>query len=858
MVEARSGDGGALETGSVRVAMAFLCAMRNLRTQSLRDAFGWPKIGWKSLDCKNNNACTTVAYIGLEMRNNTRADEQTFWRIQLCISLSIDVVVDFYRAHAEQSRGAAGAHRLRQEWSGNALVDSVSVCRSRWQQACSESEQLVGWVKGTSKWKVVNPQRMRRPVEKRERRIGEGLPSPHELARVSHGYEQRASRVHPILPGKVWFKNDSKLYNTEKGEGSLDNQRRLSPFRRTAGEATLPLKLSTSNPNLRDSYGEAVVLVASDRHSTVLLRFRKAKLESKGHAKKAKAVRCMICVSYQGRFHLNNFHLLNFPDQCKGPFDSAVCFAEPVRSPRINWMIDGTLEPNTVVMVSSNYAREILSSLDREVELDSLSRKTGSKAGIVNNMDIQEWDAPADKYLEVIYDVTSVLGAKPALKETLQVEIGLPGNRDVLTIGSIGRLEEKKGSEFLNEAVRNILKNDVQLIMVQMVRETNLMCCLRCCGDFTLQTMKQTDMQASQGQLMQMYLPKVCQAWRMGVTICLEAEGKIEGSTVEELYTLKQLKEEFERWHPVDFLVVGKDWRQNYFTLCIYKYTAVYSKGKGPKALGGKSLTTLNLEKRPKSTGRSQTLRQVAEESPEDAARCVLVDATEDANFVFEMAYATILQEVCVAKSLRIEGLKLFIELICEAPILMALHIVTHPLQDGDIYEQSDGDGMVEQLTGSKERVDAQKRDAELVKKDGKRGNLPTVLIRMQDAIAWLREASKWSKRQKGSNSLASVDAPWYGVPVNKHQIMSEQLGCKEVVTLNNLKCMQKAPQRMMREALLAVCHLRWVKIRSLMEDYDRSTKLWGSVIQNVCACKENPGGDSVLTHPFRPNPCHN
>lgn len=37
--------------------------------------------------------------------------------------------------------------------------------------------------------------------------------------------------------------------------------------------------------------------------------------------------------------------------------------------------------------------------------------------------------------------------AKVLLKETLQAEVGLPVDRNILVIGLIGRLEEQKGSE---------------------------------------------------------------------------------------------------------------------------------------------------------------------------------------------------------------------------------------------------------------------------------------------------------------------------------------------------------------------------------------------------------------------------
>lgn len=67
-----------------------------------------------------------------------------------------------------------------------------------------------------------------------------------------------------------------------------------------------------------------------------------------------------------------------------------------------------------------------------------------------------------------------VFEAKPALKEALQAEVGLPIRPDVPLFGFIGRLEEQKGSDILAEAVKDFLKEDIQLIM--LVRESLLNC----------------------------------------------------------------------------------------------------------------------------------------------------------------------------------------------------------------------------------------------------------------------------------------------------------------------------------------------------------------------------------------------
>jgi len=125
----------------------------------------------------------------------------------------------------------------------------------------------------------------------------------------------------------------------------------------------------------------------------------------------------------------------------------------------------GILESDRVFTVSPYYAKELVSGEDKGVELESIVRKVGI-TGIVNGMDIQEWDPSTDKYLEVNYDATTVLDAKPSLKETLQAEFGLAVDPDIPVIGFIGRLEEQKGPDILAEAIPLIADENVQLIII--------------------------------------------------------------------------------------------------------------------------------------------------------------------------------------------------------------------------------------------------------------------------------------------------------------------------------------------------------------------------------------------------------
>ena len=74
---------------------------------------------------------------------------------------------------------------------------------------------------------------------------------------------------------------------------------------------------------------------------------------------------------------------------------------------KINWMKGGILEADKVLTVSPYYAEELISGIPRGCELDNIMRLTGI-TGIVNGMDVSEWDPSKDKYIATKYDVSTV------------------------------------------------------------------------------------------------------------------------------------------------------------------------------------------------------------------------------------------------------------------------------------------------------------------------------------------------------------------------------------------------------------------------------------------------------------------
>ncbi|XP_065858454.1 granule-bound starch synthase 1, chloroplastic/amyloplastic [Euphorbia lathyris] len=288
-----------------------------------------------------------------------------------------------------------------------------------------------------------------------------------ETVRFFHCYKRGVDRVfvdHPSFLEKVWGKTGSKVYGPIAGTDYEDNQLRFTLLCLAALEAPRVLNLNSSS-NFSGPYGEDVVFIANDWHTALLPCHLKAIYKPMGIYTTAKVAFCIHNIAYQGRFPFSDYSRLNLPDEYKGSFDFIDGYEEPVSGRKINWMKAAVLESDRVLTVSPFYAQELISGVERGVELDNVIRKTGI-TGIINGMDVQEWNPATDKYIDINYDATTVMSAKPLVKEALQAEVGLPVDRNVPLIGFIGRLEEQKGSDILVAAIEQLVESNVQILIL--------------------------------------------------------------------------------------------------------------------------------------------------------------------------------------------------------------------------------------------------------------------------------------------------------------------------------------------------------------------------------------------------------
>ena len=131
----------------------------------------------------------------------------------------------------------------------------------------------------------------------------------------------------------------------------------------------------------------------------------------------------------------------------------------------VNYMRGAFNYSDRITTVSPTYAEEICTEFYGEKIEDVLNRRRNILSGILNGIDIREYNPRTDPHIYVKFGPTTV--EKKAVNKTrLQAELGLKVDKDVPMIGLISRLTDQKGLDLVNHILGELLREDVQLVVL--------------------------------------------------------------------------------------------------------------------------------------------------------------------------------------------------------------------------------------------------------------------------------------------------------------------------------------------------------------------------------------------------------
>ncbi len=130
-----------------------------------------------------------------------------------------------------------------------------------------------------------------------------------------------------------------------------------------------------------------------------------------------------------------------------------------------NFLKAGLVYADEITTVSPSYAEEITTAFYGE-RLDGLLRaRHGHLTGILNGIDIQEYDPSSDPMIAATYTADDLSG-KAACKAALQREMGLLEAPDVPLVGMVTRLSGQKGLDLIDHVITQLMDENIQLAVL--------------------------------------------------------------------------------------------------------------------------------------------------------------------------------------------------------------------------------------------------------------------------------------------------------------------------------------------------------------------------------------------------------
>jgi starch synthase len=242
-----------------------------------------------------------------------------------------------------------------------------------------------------------------------------------------------------LIQQDQYFDRD-ELYNVD-GKDYIDNCERFVFFCRAALETIRLLDLQVD------------VIHANDWQTGLIPAYLKIEYRHRPGYKNIASLFTIHNLAFQGRFwHWDmlltgldwkyfNWHEMEFHGH-------------------LNLLKTGMVFADSISTVSPQYALEIQTPILGCGLEGVLQHRHDVLSGILNGIDVKEWNPATDPHLPARYDAGSYARGKSQCKAALQEELGLACNPEVPLLGFVGRLTEQKGIDLAVDVLQRWAQAD--------------------------------------------------------------------------------------------------------------------------------------------------------------------------------------------------------------------------------------------------------------------------------------------------------------------------------------------------------------------------------------------------------------
>jgi starch synthase len=253
------------------------------------------------------------------------------------------------------------------------------------------------------------------------------------------------NNVKVFFIGKAAYYERDQLYGTSKGDYE-DNAERFIFFSKAVLELCRVLEYPPD------------VIHCNDWQTGLVPIYLKTLLKNEPLFDRTATLFTIHNIGYQGLFWHLDLHLTNLPWEVFTP-DCLEFFG------KLNLLKAGIVGADALSTVSPSYAREIQMP-EYGCGLDGiLSKRADRLFGVLNGVDYDEWNPETDSYIAANYTSADPAG-KAVCKADLLKQFGLPKLPDTPVLGVVSRLTVQKGFDILTPVMDDILKEDVQFVLL--------------------------------------------------------------------------------------------------------------------------------------------------------------------------------------------------------------------------------------------------------------------------------------------------------------------------------------------------------------------------------------------------------
>ncbi|MFZ5516428.1 MAG: glycogen synthase GlgA [Candidatus Zhuqueibacterota bacterium] len=251
-----------------------------------------------------------------------------------------------------------------------------------------------------------------------------------------------------FIENKEYFNRPDFYIDPETNKDWPDNAERFIFFSRAALEI---LKILHWQPD---------IIHCNDWQSALIPLYLKTIFKDDPFFAETHSLLSIHNIAFQGVFEPEILPLMGVPDDLYYK-ESPIEFWG-----KINFLKGGIVYADVINTVSKNYAKEIQSTdeFGRGLQFE-LRKRNIDLYGIVNGIDYSVWDPEIDTLIAANYSRRDLTG-KAANKKFLVESLGLNYDENAAVIGTVSRLTDQKGFDLIAEALDEMLKMNVQYILL--------------------------------------------------------------------------------------------------------------------------------------------------------------------------------------------------------------------------------------------------------------------------------------------------------------------------------------------------------------------------------------------------------